>query len=74
MGKKEVKVNHENIELDKFIQKLMVERSELIRNLDSLKRSFDECVHDLTRERRNVDGQNDWNSKLIVAKIVFEML
>jgi len=38
----------------------MHERQELLKNLQSTTYTFDECVRDITRERRNMDGQNDW--------------
>jgi hypothetical protein len=42
--------------------------------LEQLTITYDDCVRDITRERRNMDSQNDWQTKLIVTKIIFEHL
>ena len=36
-----------------------MERTELLKNLEHLTRTFDDCVRDITRERRNMDVNND---------------
>ena len=65
-------MNHENIDMETHIQRLQSERHELLRNLEQLTITYDDCVRDITRERRNMDAQNDWQTKLIVTKIIFE--
>jgi hypothetical protein len=36
-----------------------MERAELLKNLENLTRTFDDCVRDITRERKNMDRNND---------------
>ena len=64
--------NHENIDMETHVARLMAERHELLKNLEQLTITYDDCVRDITRERKNMDVQNDWQTKLIVAKIIFE--
>lgn len=67
-------LNRCNIDIDQENQRIQVERAELLKNLENLTRTFDDCVRDITRERRNMDRNNDRQTKLIVAKIIFQNL
>ena len=58
--------------MESHVARLMAERHELLKNLEKLTITYDDCVRDITRERKNMDAQNDWQTKLIVAKIIFE--
>ena len=58
--------------METHVARLMAERHELLKNLEQLTITYDDCVRDITRERKNMDVQNDWQTKLIVAKIIFE--
>jgi chromosome segregation ATPase len=60
MNRQHLSLNHENIDMENHVQRLQSERHELLRNLEQLTITYDDCVHDITRERRNMDGQNDW--------------
>ena len=64
-------LNHCNIDIDQQNQRIQLERAELINNLQNLTTTFDDCVRDITRERKNMDRNNDRQTKLIVAKIIF---
>jgi hypothetical protein len=40
----------------------------LLSNIERITKKFDLAVKDLGRDRRNMDGDNDWHTKLIVSK------
>lgn len=60
LNRQHLGMNHENIDMETHIQRLQSERHELLRNLEQLTITYDDCVRDITRERRNMDAQNDW--------------
>ena len=53
---------------------LIVSAVAILSNLERLTITYDDCVRDITRERRNMTSHNDQHTKLIVAKIVFRNL
>ena len=46
--------------MESHVARLMAERHELLKNLEKLTITYDDCVRDITRERKNMDAQNDW--------------
>ena len=67
-------INHQNIDLESQVSRLQAERADILANLERLTITYDDCVRDITRERRNMTAHNDQHTKLIVAKIVFRNL
>jgi hypothetical protein len=47
--------NHDNIDMETHVARLMAERHELLKNLEQLTITYDDCVRDITRERKNMD-------------------
>ena len=42
--------------------------------LDQLNRTYDNCVSEITRERGQMDSHNRHHNKLLVAKVMFQLL
>jgi len=40
-------------------------------NIERITKKFDGAVQDLGKDRRNMDYDNDWHTKLIVTKNIF---
>jgi hypothetical protein len=53
---------------------LQGERRELLANIERVTINYDTVVRELGHERRNMDSNNDWHTKLIVTKNLFEYL
>ena len=53
------------------IKGLMRERADLMDKLDNLNVIYDDCVRDITAERKQMDSHNVRQTKLVVAKIIF---
>lgn len=58
-------------DLDRVISSLMRERSDLLARLDNLTRKYDECVREISYDRREMEAHNKHHAKLITAKIIF---
>lgn len=57
-----------------IIDRLTTERNDLMSKLDQLNRTYDNCVHEITRERSQMDSHNRHHNKLLVAKVMFQLL
>ena len=58
-------------DLDRVIQSLLRERSDLLARLDNLTRKYDECVREISYDRAEMERHNKHHAKLITAKIIF---
>lgn len=61
-------------ELDRLLNQLHLERSELLSKLDNLTSKYDECVREITHDRREIEAHNRQHSKLVTAKLMFLIL
>jgi len=52
-------INHQNIDLESQVSRLQAERADILSNLERLTITYDDCVRDITRERRNMTSHND---------------
>ena len=52
-------INHQNIDLESAVSRLQAERAEILKNLERLTITYDDCVRDITRERGNMTAHND---------------
>jgi len=71
LNREHLQTNHENIDMETHVARLQAERRDLLANVERITIMFDNCVNDMTRDRRSQDDQNDWHTKQIVAKLVF---
>ena len=71
IGREEMQISHESEDLRAHINRLQMEKSDLLRNLENLTIEYDNCVRDITRDRQGMDSQNDWQTKLLITKIIF---
>lgn len=71
IGREELQISHESEDLRAHINRLQMEKSDLLRNLENLTIEYDNCVRDITRDRQGMDSQNDWQTKLLITKIIF---
>jgi len=74
LNRDQLQMNHENIDMESHVERLLAERRDLLANIQRITIVFDNCVHDLTQDRRNMDDSNDWHTKLIVTKVIFQTL
>ncbi|MFO0118156.1 MAG: hypothetical protein ACK521_11270 [bacterium] len=56
------------------LDRLRSERDELMRKMQHLNRTYDNCVQEITRERQQMDLHNNHHTKLLVAKSLFQGL
>ena len=64
----------QNRDVQTIIDRLTVERNDLMAKLDQLNRTYDNCVSEITRERGQMDSHNRHHNKLLVAKVMFQLL
>ena len=64
----------QNHDVQLIIDRLTSERNDLISKLDQLNRTYDNCVSEITRERGQMDSHNRHHNKLLVAKVMFQLL
>lgn len=57
-----------------MIGRLTDERDDLHNKLDQLRRAYDNCVSEISRERAQMQGHNRHHNKLLVAKVTFSLL
>ena len=43
-------------------------------NIERLTINMDDCARNLTRERREMDSNNDWHVKLIMSKVIYTQI
>jgi chromosome segregation ATPase len=56
------------------LDRLRIERDDLMRKMQHLNRTYDNCVTEITRERQQMHLHNKHHSKLLVAKSLFQVL
>ena len=56
------------------IDRLQDERDDLHNKLDQLRRAYDNCVSEISREKAQMHGHNRHHNKLLVAKVTFSLL
>ena len=64
----------QNHDIKIIIDRLTAERNDLMSKLDQLNRTYDNCVSEITRERGQMDSHNRHHNKLLVAKVMFQLL
>ena len=57
--------------MEAHVVRLQNERRDLLINIERITKKFDEAVQDLGKDRRYMDHDNDWHTKLIVTKNIF---
>lgn len=68
LNRDELQYNHDNIEMEAHVVKLQNERRELMATIERITYKYDEVVKNLSRDRRNMDLDIDWHTKLIISK------
>ena len=61
-------------DIQRVVERLTDERNELQHKLESLNRTYDNCVTEITREKSQMEGHNRHHNKLLVAKVTFTLL
>ena len=61
-------------ELQRLLNQLHSERNDLLSRLDNLTHKYDECVREITMDRREIEVHNRKHSKLVTAKLMFQQL
>ena len=56
------------------IERLMAERDDLQSKLENLNRTYDNCVFEISRERQQMTNHNAHHTKLLVSKVLFQLL
>jgi uncharacterized protein (DUF3084 family) len=74
LNRDQLQINNENIDMESHIERLQAEKRNLQANVQRITIVFDNAVHDLTKDRRSMDESNDWHTKLIVTKVIFQNL
>ena len=74
LNREELQLGHDNIDLETHVSRLQGERRDLLANIERVTINYDNVVRELGHERRNMDSNNDWHTKLIITKNMFEYL
>ena len=64
----------QNHDVQTVIDRLTAERNDLMSKLDQLNRTYDNCVTEISRERAQMDSHNRHHNKLLVGKVMFQLL
>ena len=57
-----------------MVAKLQRERNELLSDLEGLTTTFIACKNSIQTEHADINHENKWKTKLVVAKILFNDL
>jgi hypothetical protein len=74
LNRQELELSRDNIDLETHIARLQAERRDLLAQIERLTVNYDTTTREMGHERRGQDNNNDWHTKLIVTKNLFEYL